>query len=409
MDAPDKYTVVVQWTMNPDPGREFEARLGWGFQLYEFIKIEAPEVAKKYGDLRDWRNAVGTGAYMLTDYIPGSMITFKRNPNYWMKDPIHPENQLPYVETSRSAIIPDVATRLAAMRTGKVDHLYDVKWDDAERLIQTNPELKYTQYLSASGTGVAFRVDKPEQPWYKQEVRQALTMAIDYEAIKNSYYGGHAQYPAFPISPHKEFIESGAYIPLKDLSPDIQALFGHDVNKAKQMLADAGYPNGFKAPVIALAKDTDLLEMMKAYWAAVGVDLEIQIKEPAVHASIGQIHSQPELITGAYAGTYPLNLMQYLPGEQHNTAMYTGPEISPLALALDDAYFDLAEVGRLYRGILPHLYELALYIGLPQPTDYVFWQPWVQNYHGEYRVGNAEINFFKYIWVDMDLKAQMKK
>ncbi|MBI2830133.1 MAG: ABC transporter substrate-binding protein [Chloroflexi bacterium] len=411
MDAPDKYTVVVQWTMNPAQGREFEARLGWGFQLYEYIKIEAPEVAKKYGDLRDWRNAVGTGSYMLTDYIPGSMITFKRNPNYWMKDPIHPENQLPYVETTRSAIIPDLATRLSAIRTGKVDHLYDVLWSDAESLIKTNPELKYNDYLSASiGAGsVAFRVNKPEQPWYKQEVRQALTMAIDYKGIVDGVYQGHAQYPAFPIAPHKEFIESGAYITLDKLPADIQELFSYNPTKAKQMLADAGYPSGFKASIIGQPQDADMLSIIKAYWKDVGVDLSIELKEPAVFSSISTQHTHSELLFANSSGTYPLNLMNYLPGEWHNYADYTGAEMSAKALELDDAYFDLAKVGEIFSEFSLHLYRLANYVGMPQARSFVFWQPWVQNYHGEYRVGNAEINFFKYIWVDMDLKAQMKK
>ncbi|MBI2830609.1 MAG: ABC transporter substrate-binding protein [Chloroflexi bacterium] len=405
--APDKYTVVIRWTSNPAPGREFEARRGWAFQLYEYMRVYPPEVPAKYGSFKDWRNAVGTGAYLLTDYTPGSMITLKRNPNYWRFDPIHPENRLPYVETSRTAIIPDAATRLAALRTGKVDYLREIIWDDAQSLIKTNPELKYKEYLGSTAGTVALRVDKPEQPWYKQEVRQALNMAIDYPGIVKNYYGGHAEYPAFPVAPYKDFVDSGAYIPLKDLPADIQELFSYNVAKAKQMLADAGYPNGFKASVITNAAGVEVLEMVAAYWKAVGVDLSIDVKESATFASITTMNTHPELLYADGAGGMPYNLMQFLPGEWHNHSMYTGPEMSPAAMKFDELYFDYRAMGEAYAEFSPQLYRLNLVVGLPLATRFAFWQPWVLNYHGEYQVGNSSDIFVNFVWIDQELKKQM--
>ncbi|MBI2829618.1 MAG: ABC transporter substrate-binding protein [Chloroflexi bacterium] len=406
--APDKYTVVVRWTSNPAPGREFGARRGWAFQLYNYMRAGYPrEIVEKYGSFKDWRNAVGTGPFFLVDYVAGSMITFKRNPNYWRFDPIHPENRLPYVETARTAIIPDMATRLAALRTGKIDHLRDILYEDAQSLIKTNPELKYKEFLTSTAGTIAFRVDKPEQPWYKQEVRQALTMAIDYAGIVKNYYQGKAAYPAYPITPFPDYFESGAYIPLDKLPADIQELFSYNPTRAKQMLADAGYPNGFKASVIITADLTDLAEMAAAYWRAVGVDLEIQVKERAVYASIQTMGTHPELLMTSVSGSQPYSLMAYLPGDWHNYSKYTGPEMSAKALEMDEVYFDVPAMGKLFADFSPHLYRLALYVGLPTTYRYAFWQPWVLNYHGEWQVGNNSDKFDRFVWIDQDLKKQM--
>ena len=59
-------------------------------RLFTQTYIQPPEVVQKYSNMRDWHNFVGTGAFMLTDYVTGSMVVLTRNPGYWMKDPIGP-------------------------------------------------------------------------------------------------------------------------------------------------------------------------------------------------------------------------------------------------------------------------------------------------------------------------------
>ncbi|MBI4267569.1 MAG: ABC transporter substrate-binding protein [Chloroflexi bacterium] len=406
--AEDKYTVVVRWKTRDEmePGREFAARRGWGFQIFQYERYDAPEVWQKYGDVRDWRNVVGTGPYFLTDFVSDTSLTFKRNPNYWKIDPFIPENRLPYVETQRVFIIPDMANRLAALRTGKIDMMTGITWTDAESLWKTSPQLKWAEYYNGERV-LTFRVDNPTLPFYKKEVRHALTMAVDYEGIVNNLYNGHAVYPTSPIAPLKPFVANGGYIPLKDLPADIQELFSYNPTKAKQILADAGYPNGFKTSVIMLASDSDLVELVAGYWAAIGVDLELQIKETGAMSNVTSLHNHPELLMYSGAGGGPFGFMQWLPAEWHNHARYDGTELISLALDLDDNYFDYPYVNQKFAEILPHLYDEATRVALPAPFTYTFWQPWVKRYWGEQRVGNAEWNFWQFFWVDMDLKAQM--
>ena len=85
------------------------------------VSVFAPEVVQKYGDLSNWRNAVGTGTYMLKESVPGSSATLVRNPNYWDKNPIGPGkgDQLPYLDSVKLLIILDPSTRLAAISSPK--------------------------------------------------------------------------------------------------------------------------------------------------------------------------------------------------------------------------------------------------------------------------------------------------
>ena len=86
--------------------------------------IQGPEVIEQSGDAKDWRNLVGTGPLMQTDVVEGSSYTWDtKNPNYWGYDEKYPENRLPYVDELRFLLMPEVATRLAALRTGKIDFI----------------------------------------------------------------------------------------------------------------------------------------------------------------------------------------------------------------------------------------------------------------------------------------------
>ena len=88
-----------------------------------WLGIYPPEVIKEHGDVTDWRNLVGTGPFMLTDWTEGSSITWDKNPDYWGYDEKYPENRLPYVDRLRALTMPEPATQLAALRTGRVDYL----------------------------------------------------------------------------------------------------------------------------------------------------------------------------------------------------------------------------------------------------------------------------------------------
>ena len=89
--ATDKWTVVFE-LKEPHLGALAAILDDWGVYIYP------PEVIKEHGDANDWRTLVGTGPFMLTDWVDGSSLTWTKNPDYWGYDEKYPQNRLPYVD-----------------------------------------------------------------------------------------------------------------------------------------------------------------------------------------------------------------------------------------------------------------------------------------------------------------------
>ena len=134
--ATDKYAVVFKLKQI-----DFNALEMIYWESDEAAWIYPPEVIKEHGHAHDWRNLVGTGPYMFTDWVRGSSMTYTKNPNYWAFDEKFPKNRLPHADEIQVLFMSDLATRLAALRTGKIALQRDLSIDDAESLQRTNPEL----------------------------------------------------------------------------------------------------------------------------------------------------------------------------------------------------------------------------------------------------------------------------
>ncbi len=397
IEAPDKYTVVIK----TQPGKQ-----GNVYELSTFNStMQAHEVIDVYGDMSDWKNAVGTGPFMLTDYVDGSSVTFERNPNYWMKDPLLQENQLPYIDGQKWLVIPDYATRLAAMRTAKVDWAF-VSWEDFDALTSTTPELQWRRRNAWGQAGINFRVDKPEIPVYDIRVRQALAMAVDQQEIIDSYYGGNAMMITWPVSHVVEF--EGVYTPLEELPEATRELFEYHPDKAKQLLVEAGYPDGFKIELYLTATSVDLASIVMEYWAAIGVDLELLVRDTPAYTSVLYGRSYDMGIWSGAGGTYPYINYYSQPGNWGNASLINDPIINQ---AFDDwnaARFDEPKRRQIMRESAVYKLGLGYILLLPGANWYTFWWPWMKNYHGEERVGYIHTNTFaQYIWLDQDMREEM--
>ncbi len=162
--------------------------------------IMPPEVIKQHGDVKDWRNLVGTGPFMLTDWVDGSSMTWTKNPDYWGFDEKYPQNRLPYVDQLSGLIMKEDATILAALRSGQLDY---VGWSGAAEMIyttqkesleRTNPEIAFYPYAIRSENILAFNMSE-DNPFSKDvRVRRAMQMALDLETMNKTYFRGTAMW-----------------------------------------------------------------------------------------------------------------------------------------------------------------------------------------------------------------------
>ena len=398
IEATDKWTVVIK-TQERLQGSTIQNILA---ELWMYPQ----ELGD--GDATDWKDVCGTGAFVLTDYVVQSSLTFERHPGYWLEDPVNPGNTLPYLDSFRQLVIDDASTRLAALRTGKIDQYRGVEWDDAEGLMRTNPELNYSRYLVHLAPMIWMRLDKEELPYTDLRVRNALSMAIDRDALIESYYKGNAEKFCQPVLPCGEL--GDIFVPLEEHSEQTQAAYGYDPDAASALLTEAGYPNGFKASIVSTQASVDLLSIIKQMWSEIGVDLELDPKESGAYNSIQRGGGYDDMLLASETGIYYSVPLMYLDAfvpiynRSYGYDQYVEDYYTENILAFRGPATDKTLRANL-RALLPYLSDLRWAIEMPSPYYYCMWQPWVGGYKGEYSTGRGWWNDYPmYVWVDQDVK-----
>ena len=371
-------------------------------------RIYPPEMIKQYGDMKDWKRTCGTGAFMISDYVPSSSLTYVRNPNYWGKDPVGPGkgNQLPYIDGIKALIISDLSTQMAALRTGKIDIIGDtltggVLWEDGEQLKKTTP-MKYSMY-PANLRILWGRMDKAELPFKDLRVRQALNMAVNKQAIVDQFYGGNTQLFSCPWPTTPDYKD--IFTPFDQQPQEVKDLFTYNPEKAKKLLADAGYPNGFKTNCITTKDDVDFLSIIREDFLKIGVDMELKQLENTVYMNVRRSRSHEQMIFADLPITQPFKLNSFRIETNDCQAYY---ENAAVRAAYNEAntYLgrDNAKFNKAIKDITPVILKDAVGVWLPVTNKYIMWWPWVQNYHGE----SLGIHV-KYIWIDQELKKSLTR
>ena len=412
--ATDKWTVVYK-LKGPIVGAEkdiFDDNNGW---------IYPPEVLKKqdvdakppgFGmpGIEDVTDLVGTGPFMLTEFVEGSSLTFVKNPDYWSDDEKYPGNRLPYIDELRAVIMPEVATRLAALRSGKVDFVGSHgdaqirSIDLIENLQKTDPEIVVHQFFYRSGNSFRFNgqavLDNP--PFNDIRVRKAMQMAIDLETINSTFFKGYA-------STTPEGIVSkdvtGFAIPFEDWPEDVKKSYDYDPAGARQLIAEAGYPEGIEATLVPSARfDTTFTELIITYWSAIGVDVELRVMDEASGMTVS---GNPDFTLFSWAlanrgGFYYLPYYTSAGG-----AGFKDPAYDATVEAIVTATNVDEQMRRVQEANMYMVKEHWMIWG-PEAPMFQARQPWVKGYNGELWLGRQ--NFypvFARLWIDSELKAAM--
>lgn len=219
--------------------------------------IVSPTAIQKYGkDLA--RNPVGTGPFQFVEWKDGDHVTVKRFDGYW-------EKGLPYLDQMVFSIAPDEAVRLINLRSGNLDVMMDVPYKDVDAL-QQGGEWNYWQALG-SYYEMRFNMSKP--PFDNKALRQAVSYAIDRDAVVKTVLWGHGQPGVGPVAPTLWAFNKS------------QQGYTHDLNKARQKLAEGGQPNGFQfdMDVRNVPAFQRWAEMVKFQLSEVGIDAQLNIME----------------------------------------------------------------------------------------------------------------------------------
>lgn len=325
ISTPDDYTVVM--TLK-DPSPDFLKDLN----DYHAIIEDA--------DNTDFAtNFNGTGPFIVKSYIPEDRIVFERNPNYWLKD--EEGNQLPYLDGMEFLFLSDPSAQIEALRGGQVDYLFYLPAESVPTL-EGNPDV--TVYQSPSSASMVLRMRSDRKPADDVRVRQAFKLATDRKAILDGAIGGLGVTGRdTPIGPgFSEF-----YLDVPEPK--------RDVEKAKQLLAEAGYPNGLSidlttqeaSPMPAIAT------IWKEQMAEAGVTVNIQLVPSEIYYGAENMWLEADFaITdwGSRAYPQPYLDLAYVSDAQWNESHWSDPEIDELSKAAG-IEMDPAERVRLYHEI----------------------------------------------------------
>jgi peptide/nickel transport system substrate-binding protein len=250
--AVDEYTVQFVLTRPQAPFLKNLAMSPFG--------ISSPAAVEKFAD-KYRENPVGTGPFKFVEWKQNDRIVLEKNENYWQKG-------LPKLSKVIFRVIPENSARMNALVNGEIDVMDGLNNSD-EASVKNNDKLQVIERPSMNVGYLGFTVNRP--PFDNKLVRQALNHAVDKQAIIDAFYGGQA-IPAVNAMPPS--IE-GYNEAVKD--------YPYDLEKAKALLKEAGYANGFEMDLWAMPvarpympEGMKVAEVIQESFSKIGVKAKIQ-------------------------------------------------------------------------------------------------------------------------------------
>ena len=332
----------------------------------------APE-GKTTVELNRGDGLIGTGPYKFVSWKRGAEIVLERNENYWGEPPAW--DRVIYRP------ITNPAARVAALLAGDVDLIEDPPTDDLPKLkenknlhIQETPSVRiiYIALMQGDEVPPGMEGTNGKNPLKDRRVREALSLAIDRQNIVDRVMGGSAMaagnllaYPGFGAS------EKHSKAPKADLE------------RAKKLLAEAGYPNGFTmslgSPAGRYTNDQRIAQVVAAMWARLGVKVNVDTMAPAVFFKQRNAFAFSAYLAGWAASSgemlNPLNSLVVTKQPElglgtTNWSKYSNPEADKLVLEASRTMADDKRAALLEKaadmimedyGILPLQFEMSVW------------------------------------------------
>ncbi|NMB24272.1 MAG: ABC transporter substrate-binding protein [Firmicutes bacterium] len=297
---------------------------------------------------------VGTGPFQLVEWVMGQHVKLSRFEGYW-------EDGLPYLDAVTFRILPDPSTAILNLKAGTVHVIprlsADVAWQ-----VEQDPALQLLSGPMNTPQLMAYNMERA--PFNDIRVRQAINYAIDKDLLIEGAAWGYGSKIGSNMSPVMETY----YTDLADFYP-------HDPQKAKALLAEAGYPQGFRS-TLSLPADYDLHvktgEMVAAMLAEVGIDVRLELVEWG--SWLDRVYTKrdydltivglagkldPHTVLNRYTSDYPRNFFNFRSTE-YDTLIEEGLRVT-----------DLASRQAIYRRSQEILAEEAAALFIMDPNDLV--------------------------------------
>lgn len=247
IQAPDDTTVV--FTLD-QPSAAFLHTVAV-FRQGMIVNVQAVEdFGDEYG-----RNPVGTGAYEFVEWVPGVEVRLKANPDYYEGEP--------EIDNATFVVISDESVRMLALQNGEIDIAMNLQNPEIYRTLQNTPGIETGEITTSSSHGI--NINTRMEPFDDVRVRRALMHALDLEIIAEVIWGGLAQASYSDLAP--AYLGHTEDVPRYEYDPEL----------ARELLAEAGYPDGFSTTLYWLnTHSNDLLGTVRAMWRDIGVETEVR-------------------------------------------------------------------------------------------------------------------------------------
>lgn len=305
---------------------------------------------------------IGTGPFVISDFQPGVKVMLTRNENYWQEG-------LPYLDAVDIRIIPDESVRRSALISGDVDWAISVPAQSVEEL-KARDDVIVDEV--PAGAYWYIGVNTEREPLNNPQVRQALAYAVNRDNVAAAAAFGNAQTTEDPI-PASSFWAFG-YSP-----------YEYNPEKAKELLAEAGYPDGFEMeimPTTQYEESVRAAQVIQADLANIGVRATIRTLEWAEWLEEEGAGNYDTYVCSWNGGTDPEDYFyaQHKTGEVFNFTGYSNPKVDEL---LDEGRVtrDQTERKDIYAEVNKMIVDDAPYIYLYNPLEINVYKPYVEGYH----------------------------
>jgi peptide/nickel transport system substrate-binding protein len=321
------------------------------FSLYEasFAAMIVPPkyIAEKGADILATA-PVGTGPYKFVEWLKDDRVVLEANPDYW--------GGAPAIKKVIFRPIKEVRTRIAELTSDGVDIAVDIPPEDVANL-NSGGATKIATIPSDFMFFYAFDTLK-DGPLQNKLVRQAINYAVDVDAIQQALLGGMGTRIALTL-PTNAFGYDPAWAP-----------YPYDPEKAKALLTEAGYPDGFTIKLTArqgrYMKDSEIMEATIGFLAEVGIKVETNYLEPGVWATVSEAKGREGIIFPGWSGRDPDLVWYPLLHTGQYQSYYSNPELDKL-LDAGRATLDPAERTAIYEKAAAIIKDDAPQLPLVQP------------------------------------------